>query len=105
CFTTIGNYRQSGNDVDYAGETYSWSKHHEWSKVLDLPRRTSQPFELAMMPERDEDRALLESHGWRLVPPLAMSLDIFGAYPAYFRASRAEITVAKDQNVRLKSGW
>ena len=34
-----------------------------------------------------------------------MSLDIFGAYPRYFRESRAEFTVAKDQNVRLRSGW
>jgi hypothetical protein len=34
-----------------------------------------------------------------------MSLDIFGAYPDYFRRSRAEFTVAKDQNVRLRSGW
>jgi len=32
-----------------------------------------------------------------------MSLDVFGAYPAYFRESRAEFTVAKDQNVRLRS--
>ena len=34
-----------------------------------------------------------------------MSLDIFGAYPDYFRRSRAEFTVAKDMNVRLRSGW
>ena len=30
---------------------------------------------------------------------------IFGQYPSYFRRSRAEFTVAKDQNVRLRSGW
>jgi hypothetical protein len=34
-----------------------------------------------------------------------MSLDVFGAYPQYIRRSRAEFTVAKDQNVRLRSGW
>src|SRR3989449_10631153 len=34
-----------------------------------------------------------------------MSLDVFGAYPDYFRRSRAEFTVARDQNVRLRSGW
>jgi hypothetical protein len=104
-FTTIGNYRQEGSDVAYNGEVYRWSKHHEWEKVLDLPRRTSQPLELAMWPDRPEDRARLEAHGWRLVPPLQMSLDIFGAYPDYFHRSRAEFTVAKDQNVRLRSGW
>jgi hypothetical protein len=34
-----------------------------------------------------------------------MSLDVFGAYQDYFRRSRGEFTVAKDQNVRLRSGW
>jgi hypothetical protein len=104
-FTTIGNYRQSGSDVEYMGELYRWSKHHEFERFIDLPRRTAQPFELAMMTEDPADRAHLEAHGWRLVSPFRMSLDIPGAYPAYFRGSRAEFTVAKDQNVRLRSGW
>jgi hypothetical protein len=104
-FTTIGNYRQTGSDVEYKGEVYRWSKHHEWEKFLDLPRRTPQPFELAMMLNDPGDRERLKDHGWQLVQPFQMSLDIFGAYPAYFRQSRAEFTVAKDQNVRLRSGW
>ena len=104
-FTTIGNYRQDGGDVEYLGETYRWSKHHEWEKFIALPSRTSQPFQVAMMPDRIEDRTRLEAHGWRLVPPLAMSLDVFGSYPDFFRRSRAEFTVAKDQNIRLRSGW
>ena len=33
-----------------------------------------------------------------------MSLDPFG-YQEFFQRSRAEWTVAKDQNVRLRSGW
>lgn len=103
-FTTIGNYKQAGNDVVFNGQTYYWSKHHEWEKFIDLPRRTAQPFELAMNCFPD-DQARLESFGWRIVPPLQMSLDIFGAYPQYFRDSRAQFTVAKDQNVRLRSGW
>ncbi len=104
-FTTIGNYRQKGSDVEHNGQVYRWSKHHEWEKVIDLPRRTTQTFELAMMPEEPADRDFLQSHGWRLVPPLEMSLDVFGRYPGYFHKSRAEFTVAKDQNVRLRSGW
>jgi hypothetical protein len=104
-FTTIGNYRQDGEDVSYDGNTYSWSKHHEWEKLIELPRRTSQTFELASMPDLESDRMLLQRHGWRLTAPIPMSLDIFGAYPAYIRGSRAELTVAKDQNVRLRSGW
>jgi hypothetical protein len=104
-FTTIGNYRQSGSDVKYNGEIYRWSKHHEWEKFLDLPRRTSQPFELAMMVRDSADRERLRVQGWHLVSPFSMSLDIFGDYPTYIRRSRAEFTVAKDQNVRLRSGW
>jgi hypothetical protein len=103
-FTTIGNYRQHGEDVEWNGDVYSWSKHHEWEKLLDLPGRTEQPFELAMMPD-EGDRERLLRHGWRLVPPFEMSLDVFGAYQEFFRRSRAELTVAKDQNVRLRSGW
>ena len=104
-FTTIGNYRQTGNDVTYNGETYRWSKHHEWEKFAALPQQTTQPFEVAMMFHDPEDSQLLKAHGWKLIPPFAMSLDVFGAYPAYIRQSRAEFTVAKDQNIRLRSGW
>ena len=89
----------------YNGEIYHWSKHHEWEKFLDLPRAHSQPFELAMMRTRPQTERRLEEHGWRVRPPLEMSLDIFGAYPAFIPRSRAEFTVAKDQNVRLRSGW
>jgi glycosyltransferase involved in cell wall biosynthesis len=104
-FTTIGNYHQGGSDVAYKGEVYRWSKRHEWEKFIDLPRWTTQPFELALKLDDLADRERLEAHGWALVSPLQMSLRVFGEYPAYFRRSRAEFTVAKDQNVRLRSGW
>src|SRR4029077_17150017 len=42
---------------------------------------------------------------WKVFSPYEMSLDVFGAYPAFIRQSRAEFTVAKDQNGRLRSGW
>ena len=104
-FSTIGNYRQSGGDVEYNGDTYRWSKHHEWQKFLGLPSRTTQEFEVAMMTDNPSDRDSLIAHGWRLQHPFEMSLDIFDRYPDFFRQSRAEFTVAKDQNVRLRSGW
>jgi hypothetical protein len=104
-FTTIGNYRQEGSDVEYAGQVYHWSKHHEWERFLDLPRKTDQTFLLAMRPDDPEDRKRLRAHGWDLTPPLEMSLDVFGRYRDFFRSSRAEFTVAKDQNIRLQSGW
>ncbi len=104
-FTTIGNYRQEGSDVEYNGELYRWSKHHEWEKFVDLPQLTRQRFELALNIADPTDKAFLERKGWRIVPAMQMSLDAFGAYPEYIRRSRGEFTVAKDQNVRLRSGW
>jgi hypothetical protein len=104
-FTTIGNFRQTGSDVEFRGETYRWSKHHEWEKLVDLPRGTSRTFELALKIDDRRDLEHLEAHGWRIVSPLPFTLDVFGAYPAFIRRSRAELTVAKDQNVRLRSGW
>jgi hypothetical protein len=104
-FTTIGNYRQEGSDVEYRGQVFRWSKHHEWNKFIDLPRRTRQAFELALNVDDPNDKEQLERYGWRIVPAFDMSLEAFGAYPDYFRGSRGEFTVAKDQNVRLRSGW
>ena len=104
-FTTVGNYRQERNDIAYNGDVYSWSKHHEWAKFIELAERTAQPMELAVSVDRSADRDELARHGWQVISPYDMSLDVFGAYPDYIRSSRAEFTVAKDQNVRLRSGW
>jgi hypothetical protein len=104
-YTTIGNWKQQGHDVVWQGQTYHWSKHHEFLKFIDLPARCSPAsFELCLNIDDDGDRQALLDHGWRLSSPLAMSLDPWG-YQEFFRGSRAEWTVAKDQNVRLRSGW
>src|SRR5262249_19873339 len=42
-FTTVCNWKQDGRDIDYEGETYYWSKHREFLKFIDLPRRIRQP--------------------------------------------------------------
>jgi hypothetical protein len=104
-YTTIGNWRQKGNDIEWRGETYFWSKHHEFLKFLDLPkRRPGVSFDLCLNVDDDADRRLLLEKGFRLSSPLEMSLDPW-RYQEFFRGSRAEWTVAKDQNVRLRSGW
>src|SRR5207244_9055314 len=71
---------------------------------IDLPRRTPQSFELALSSFDNDDRFLLESNGWHVRPALEFSTDL-DAYRAYITQSRGEFTVAKDQNVRLRSGW
>jgi hypothetical protein len=102
-FTTIGNWRQAGQ-VRYQGEVYTWSKHHEFLKFLDLPRRTSQRFELALSSCEEADRELLVRNGWGVCHSLDFSKDL-DEYRRYICGSRGEFTVAKDQNVRLRSGW
>ena len=103
-FTTIGNWEQRWREVLLDGETYHWSKHFEFMKVIDLPARVSSPLELALSSYGDRDRELLEGHGWRVRPALDFSIDL-DAYRTYIQLSRGEFSVAKDQNVRLRSGW
>lgn len=103
-FTTIANWRQEEREISFRGEAYGWSKHHEFLKFIDLPRRVPQQFELALSSYDDGDREMLESRGWKVTHALHVSLDP-DAYRAYIARSRGEWTVAKDQNVRLRSGW
>ena len=103
-FTSIGNWKQDWRDVRFDGETYTWSKHHEFLKFVDLPERSGREFELALSSIDGEDRGLLESKGWRLREAMELSGDL-DAYRGYIAASRGEFTVAKDQNVRLRTGW
>lgn len=105
-FTTIGNWRQPWRTVRFDGETYTWSKHHEFLKFLDVPARTGRPFELALSGSSftPDDRRRLEHASWRVRDALEFSNDL-DAYREYIGRSYGEFTVAKDQNVRLRTGW
>ncbi len=79
----------------------------EFLKFIDLPRRTKQEFELALAWEDETDEEAipqLTSYGWRVIDGISLSLDI-APYRDYILGSRGEFTVAKDQNIRLRSGW
>lgn len=103
-FTTIGSWRQSGKDIQWNGEMYYWSKHLEFMKFIDLPRLVDAPFELALACDDKDTICLLETYGWRVRDAITLTKDP-SPYRAYISASRGEFTVAKDQNVRLRSGW
>jgi hypothetical protein len=103
-FTTIASWQQDGKDIEWNGEVYSWSKHREFLKFLDVPRLSGRAFELALACGDREAVRLLESHGWHVRDALALSRNIL-PYRDYILGSRAEFTVAKDQNIRLRSGW
>ena len=103
-FTTIGHWDQSVKDLEYNGERYSWSKHHEFLKILDLPRRTAQEFSLALAIDEPATVQMLEGYGWRVEDAYEVSQSL-ESYREYIWGSRGELTVAKDMNVRLRSGW
>jgi hypothetical protein len=102
--TTVASWQQSGKDLEWNGETYTWSKHHEFLKFLSLPRRAGARFELALACGDEAALGLLRSHGWQVVDAIALSKDSF-PYRDYILGADGEFTVAKDQNIRLRSGW
>ena len=102
-FTTVGNWRQAYREFEFRGEMFAWSKHLEFERVMDLPRRCDARFELALASCTEDDCARLESFGWGVRPASSLT-DPFD-YRNYVTASRGEFTVAKEQYARLRSGW
>jgi hypothetical protein len=104
CFSTIATWENKGKNIDFDGETYVWSKHVNFLRFLDLPRRTAQCFTMAMMPPTPEVAAQVERDRWQIVDPRPVSADM-DSYGDFIRGSRGEFTVAKDIYVRPNSGW
>ena len=104
-YTTVGRWNETQRDLVFGGQTFQWRKRTEWLRCLDLPARTGNEFEIAMDVESVAgDPGVLRSHGWRIADPRAISGDPW-RYRDFIRGSRGEFTVAKDLNVRLRSGW
>ncbi|HKS89433.1 MAG TPA: hypothetical protein VJR70_08340 [Stellaceae bacterium] len=105
CFTTIASWDNAGKNIDFAGTSYVWSKHVNFLRFIDLPRRAPQTcFRMAMRPLDDVVRRQVEGHGWQLTDPAPISADL-DAYRDFVGGSRGEFTVAKDIYVRPNSGW
>jgi ATP-binding cassette, subfamily B, bacterial len=103
-FTTIGNWRQEDRDVSFQGQVYRWSKHQQFMKILDLPRRTQARIELALSQYDDRDRLLLAEHGWRVRPGYELTRDL-DSYRDYILRSAGEVSAAKEQNIHFRTGW
>jgi hypothetical protein len=105
CFTTIATWENKGKNIEFAGENYLWSKHVNFVRFLDLPRRRPGTcFEMAMLPPDDGVHREVEGCGWRLADPRPVSADM-ETYRRFIASSRGEFTVAKDIYVRPNSGW
>ena len=103
-FTTVGTWQNKGHDIQLGGETYQWSKHLNFRKLLEVPRRTGQPMELATDLNSGPDYERAVAGGFKVVPALPMSLNP-ESYRQYISSSRGEFTAAKDLYVRTRSGW
>jgi len=105
-YTTIGSWDTSDRDVTLAGERYFWRKSLEYEKIMELPRKApgSARFELSYAGMRPHEVAEYQSRGWIITDALDTSLNFLG-YRDMIRASRGEFTVAKDLNIRIRSGW
>jgi len=91
-------------DITWRGEKYLWSKSREFLRFISAPKESGETFELATNINDAKTRANFERRGWRLSSPLQMSVD-YWLYRDYIRRSKGEFTVAKDQYVRLNTGW
>lgn len=104
-FTTIASWRGSFGSLQYQGQTYG-SKVHQFRKMVELPARTGQTFEIALQihPADQKDLELLQRWGWQVVDPRAVA-----SYPQDFRkyvqGSAAEFSVAQGVYSETNSGW
>ncbi|HEY3911838.1 MAG TPA: hypothetical protein VGM07_18410 [Stellaceae bacterium] len=104
-FTTIATWENKGKDIEFAGSRYLWSKHMNFLRFLDMPRRRPETgFTLAMDPPDAKVRDKVAGSGWSLVDPGPISAGM-APYRDFIAGSRGEFTVAKDIYVRPNSGW
>jgi hypothetical protein len=93
-FTTVMTWRiESFADVD-------GNKDQQFLKFIELPARTTQPFELAI----NGPQTMLREHGWSTVDAMRVSRTPW-AYRDFIHRSRAEFGVAKHTYVESRSGW
>ena len=103
-FTTIGSWDSQGRDIEHQGERLSWRKCEKYEQIIDLPKALpGVTLDLTMSGMKD-DAKRFATHDWNVRDALVVSRDIPG-YRDYIRGSTAEFTVAKEQNIKLKSGW
>jgi hypothetical protein len=104
-FTSVANWSTSGlKDITWRGEKYLWSKSREFLRFVAAPKRAGETFELATDLKDEKTRAKFLQNNWRFRSPHELSAD-YWLYRDYIRSSKGEFSVAKDQYVRLNTGW
>jgi hypothetical protein len=103
-FTTVMNWT-SYKPCEYEGETWG-QKDVELERFMDLPRRTTQKFEIACGKGPGEKRPTerLRANGWTIIEPDECLPDPW-KYRDYLCASKGEWSIAKEGYVKSRSGW
>jgi hypothetical protein len=104
-FCTVSQW-WGGDWVQTKTESYRNHKRDGFLPFLDLPRRTSQPLELALgLGEGDEeDCDRMRALGWRLRNAATVSSTPWD-YQTYLQRSRGEFSCAKPSCVKLQNAW
>jgi hypothetical protein len=104
-FTSVANWSTSGlKDIIWRGQKYLWSKSREFIRFVAAPKKAGETFELATDIKDEATRDKFLRNGWRFRLPHDLSAD-YWLYRDYIQRSKGEFSVAKDQYVRLNTGW
>jgi hypothetical protein len=103
-FTAVSSWFMGDWVADENGG-YPNDKRTGFLPLVELPRRTRQPLELAIcLGGLEEERRLLEQHGWRV----RESQEASGTpedYRRYLQTSRGEFGWTKPSCIRLQNAW
>jgi hypothetical protein len=104
-FTTVASWRGGHGRVEHAGRAYGL-KAHEFRKLLELPRRVPQRFEIALDIHLGDhaDLAALREHGWHVADPRRLVPDPL-RFRRYVQASGAECSAVQGIYVETGSAW
>lgn len=104
-FTTVATWRGPYGRLEAGGRTFGL-KLDEFRRVVNLPGRCEQEFELALdiHPADKADLDLLEANGWRLVDPRDVAATP-SSFREYVQESGAEFSAAQGIYVETVSGW
>lgn len=91
----------AGSDAVLDGIPYG-HKDREFNHFIELPRRSSRPFVLAVGGSAPRDR--LSESGWHCINPLKVT-ETIPAYKAFIDGSFTELGVAKHAYVASRCGW
>ncbi len=104
-FTSIANLATGGKkDIEWRGSNYFWSKLPEFERFRLAPVECAEDFELATNFKEADLAERFHGARWRSISPDPMSV-AYRDYVDYVKQSKGEFTVAKDQYVRLHTGW